>query len=70
MRQGLDPEAACKKAVERIVNRNPAAAKDLQVGFLALNKKGEYGAYALQSGFTFAVRNGKEEKIYPAKYIF
>src|SRR5882724_6118983 len=37
MRQGLDPEAACKKAVERILARNPAAAKEVQVGFLAMN---------------------------------
>lgn len=70
MRQGNDPEAACKKAVERIIARNPAAAKDLQVGFLAMNKKGEYGAYSLQPGFTYAVRSGKEEKIYPAKSIY
>ncbi len=40
MRQGLAPEAACKKAVERIISRNPAKAKTVQVGFLALNKKG------------------------------
>ena len=70
MRQGADPETACKKAVERIVARNPAAAKQVQVGFLAMNKKGEYGAYALQEGFTYAVRSGKEEKIFPAKHIF
>src|ERR1035437_8709267 len=52
MRQGLDPEAACKAAVERIIARNPEASKEVQVGFLALNKKGEYGAYALQDGFS------------------
>jgi N4-(beta-N-acetylglucosaminyl)-L-asparaginase len=27
----------------------------MQVGFLALSKNGEYGAYALQKGFTYAV---------------
>ncbi|MFI5196231.1 MAG: isoaspartyl peptidase/L-asparaginase family protein [Chitinophagales bacterium] len=70
MRQGLDPEAACKKAVERIIARNPEAAKAVQVGFLALNKKGEYGGYALQKGFTYAVKNGKEETIYNAKHVF
>ncbi|PZF75006.1 N(4)-(beta-N-acetylglucosaminyl)-L-asparaginase [Taibaiella soli] len=70
MRQGLKPEAACKAAVERIISRNPEQAKKVQVGFLAMNKKGEYGAYALQSGFTYAVRSGKEEKIYDAKSIY
>lgn len=70
MRQGLHPEEACKKAVERIIQRSPEKAKKVQVGFLAMNKKGEYGAYALQTGFTYAVKSGKEEKIYPAKSIY
>lgn len=70
MRQGLEPEAACKKAVERIIARNPAAAKEVQVGFLALNKNGNFGAYSLQKGFSYAVRNNKENMIYNAKYFF
>ena len=55
MRQGMHPEEACKKAVERIVKRNGSNAKDIQVGFIALNKKGEYGGYAIQKGFNYAV---------------
>jgi N4-(beta-N-acetylglucosaminyl)-L-asparaginase len=70
MRQGLSPEEACKKAVERIISRSPEKSKKLQVGFLALNKKGEFGAYALQKGFSYAVKNGKEEKLYDAKHIY
>jgi N4-(beta-N-acetylglucosaminyl)-L-asparaginase len=70
MRQGLAPEAACKKAVERIISRNPAKAKTLQVGFIALNKKGQYGGFALQKGFSFAVKTGKEEKMVTAKSVF
>lgn len=70
MRQGHKPEAACKKAVERIIRRSPEKAKKIQVGFLALNKKGEYGAYALQPGFTYSVKSGKEETIYKAKSIY
>lgn len=70
MRQGLAPEAACKKAVERIVARNPEAAKQVQVGFLALNRKGEYGAYALQKGFSYAVKTGKEDQVYESKSIY
>ena len=70
MRQGLKPEAACKKAVERIIRKNPDKAKTLQVGFIALNKKGEYGAYSLQKDFTLAVRNQKEEKVYAVKSVF
>jgi N4-(beta-N-acetylglucosaminyl)-L-asparaginase len=54
MRQGNSPEQACKLAVERILKKNPAKAKEVQVGFLALNKNGEYGAYCLQKGFNYA----------------
>ncbi|WP_315814616.1 N(4)-(beta-N-acetylglucosaminyl)-L-asparaginase [Paraflavitalea speifideaquila] len=70
MRQGHKPEAACKKAVERIISRSPEKAKKIQVGFLAINKKGEFGAYALQPGFTYAVKSGKEETIYKGKSIY
>lgn len=55
MRQGYSPRDACREAVQRIIRKKPDRAKDLQVGFLALNKKGEYGAYAIQPGFTYAV---------------
>jgi N4-(beta-N-acetylglucosaminyl)-L-asparaginase len=70
MRQGLKPEAACKKAVERIIRKNPEQAKTLQVGFIALNKKGEYGAYSLQKDFTMATRNMREERVYNVKSVF
>lgn len=60
MRQGYKPEIACKKAVERIVNRNKDKAKNNQVGFIAINKKGEYGGFCLQKGFNYAVCYGDE----------
>lgn len=55
MRQGLSPQDACKKAVERIVKKDPKKAKENQVGFIAINKSGEYGAFCLQKGFNYAV---------------
>lgn len=55
MRQGNSPEEACRKAVERIVKNQPKKSKEIQVGFLAINKNGEHGAFALQKGFTYAV---------------
>ncbi len=69
MRNGLSPEQACKKACERIVKRDPEKAKTLQVGFLAMNKKGEYGAYAIQKGFVFSVKSDTENKIHDSKYL-
>ncbi len=55
MRQGYSPEQACKKAVERIQTKTPRDVKNIQVGFIAINKKGEYGAYALHNGFDYGV---------------
>ena len=69
MRQGYSPEMACKKAVQRIVNRDKEKAKTLQVGFLAMNKKGQYGAYAIQKGFVFSVKSNKENMIHQSKYL-
>ncbi len=63
MRQGLSPEDACKEAVNRIIKKKPETAKKIQVGFLAINKKGEYGAYAIQSGFSFAVCNTQQQDL-------
>ncbi|MEP7110624.1 MAG: N(4)-(beta-N-acetylglucosaminyl)-L-asparaginase [Ferruginibacter sp.] len=69
MRAGNSPEMACKKAVERIIKRDRQKAGDLQVGFLAMNKKGEYGAYAIQKGFVFSVKSNNENKIHESKYV-
>lgn len=63
MRQGHSPEEACRLAVRRIVDKNPEKAKQVQVGFLALNKQGAYGAYCLQRGFNYAVRSQEVDQL-------
>lgn len=70
MRQGKDPVSACKAAVERIVHRNPRRARELQVGFLALDKHGRYGAFAIHKGFTYAVKSQHEDIVYEAESYF
>lgn len=70
MRQGLTPEAACKKTVERLVKIKGAKAKDIQVAFIALNKRGEVGAFSINKGFSYAVKSNTEEKLVNAKSIF
>lgn len=62
MRFGRTPEQACQEAVRRIVKRDPEKAKDIQVAFLALSKKGEVGAFAIAKGFTYAVTNAQWPK--------
>jgi len=53
MRQGRSPQEACEEAVRRLVAKNKNI-KDIQAGFLAINKDGEVGAYAVHPGFNFA----------------
>jgi N4-(beta-N-acetylglucosaminyl)-L-asparaginase len=70
MRQNIKPEEACKKAIERIVQKRKEKAKGLQVGFIAVNTKGEFGGYALQKGFTYCVTTKQGTKNYEAKSWF
>lgn len=54
MRQGKSPQAACEEAVMRIV-RKQADHKDIQVGYIAMNKAGEVGAYSILPGFIYVL---------------
>jgi N4-(beta-N-acetylglucosaminyl)-L-asparaginase len=63
MRQGRSPQDACREAVERIVRKSPEKSKQIQVGFLAVNKKGEHGSYCLQPGFNYAVYNSTGNRL-------
>lgn len=66
MRQGNSPENACRLAVERIIAKHKDVS-DLQVGFIALNKRGEYGGYCIQKGFNYAVQDASAAKLIDAK---
>jgi len=60
MRQGLSPQKACEAAIKRIVKgvtKRNQAISDIQVGFLALNKYGEIGAFSIHKGFNYAVND-------------
>lgn len=69
MRMGRSPAAACREAVRRIVKRNGSKAREIQVGFVALSRKGEIGAFAIAKGFTFVVTNSEypNGKMFEAK---
>ncbi len=58
MRQGMSPMEACKECVQRIIKKK--GALDAQVGILALNKSGEFGAYSIQKGFTYVLTSDSE----------
>jgi len=64
MRQGMTPQDACKEAVMRIVRKQ--RFDNIQVGYLAVNKKGEYGAYAIQKGFKYIVYQKNKNVLFDA----
>ena len=69
MRQGYEPEEACKAAVERIIKKEPNY-NNLQVGFIALRKDGTTGGYALQKGFNYALMTAsKNNRLVDAQYL-
>jgi N4-(beta-N-acetylglucosaminyl)-L-asparaginase len=54
MRQGLEPQAACRETIRRIARQDPKGF-DLSINFVALDKQGRYGAAGTDKGFRFAV---------------
>lgn len=65
MRQGYTPQEACKEAVMRVVRKQDYS--HFQIGFLALDKLGNIGAYAIHSGFTYAVKERQRTAIIPSQ---
>ena len=64
MRQGRNPQEACEEAVKRIVAKQEY--KDMQVGYLAIDKEGNYGSYAIHPGFNYALHLNGENKMHDA----
>jgi N4-(beta-N-acetylglucosaminyl)-L-asparaginase len=72
MRQGKSPEQACKAAVELIKRKfdlRKKQTKDTQIGFIAINNQGDYGAFALRKGFSYAVKDAKGSRLLDAPYL-
>lgn len=69
MRQGKSPQEACEEGVRRIMKKNEGR-KDFQIGFLAINKKGESGAYCVHPGFTYRQYDGNGHKNVQSKSFY
>jgi isoaspartyl peptidase/L-asparaginase-like protein (Ntn-hydrolase superfamily) len=67
MRQGKSPQTACQLAIERIIKKHKNI-KGVQVGFIAINNKGEVGGYSVYKGFNYALKDNNTEKMIDAKY--
>ena len=68
MRQGKTPQEACEEAVRRIVKKSGDRFKDFQVGFIAINKQGETGAYCIHEWFSYTVYKQGENKNYKSSF--
>src|SRR5690554_2115148 len=69
MRQGRTLQEACEEAVRRLISKNKNI-KDIQAGFLAMNKDGEYGAYAVHPGFNYALHHKGGKSLNDSKSKF
>ena len=65
MRQGRTPQQACEEAVMRIVRKQDTS--EVQVGYIALDRLGNYGAYSIKPGFVFTVTDSNGTKTKDAK---
>ena len=68
MRQGHSPQKACEMAVDRIISKHEDLT-NLQVGFIALDRFGNYGAYSVYAGFNVAVNREEEGSLVDAGYL-
>lgn len=68
MRQGRSPQEACEEAIGRIVSKNKNY-KDFQVGYIAVNKKGEIGYYSIHEGFSATCYCADQNRNYPSPYF-
>ena len=54
MRHGMSPTEACAEAIRRIAKTDPQGM-DLAINFIAINKRGEFGAAGTQANFPYSV---------------
>jgi N4-(beta-N-acetylglucosaminyl)-L-asparaginase len=70
MRQGKSPQDACEEAISRIVNKANSDYKNFQVGYIAVNKRGETGSYGIHQYFSMTkYQDGINENIQSDYFI-
>lgn len=73
MRMGKSPQEACMIAAKRVVKLNLLSHKNrdsnYQVGFIAINVKGEVGAYSVREGFEYALFKDGKNELAKSKYV-
>ncbi len=64
MRQGMAPHEACMEAIRRTIKAEPKGA-NLSINFVALDKKGRYGAAGTDRGFAYSVTTPSSSRVLP-----
>ena len=68
-RNGATPQEACENVILRILKTN-RAVENFQVGFIALGKRGNIGAFSIKKGFNYVLSNQeKGHLLLPANYL-
>jgi N4-(beta-N-acetylglucosaminyl)-L-asparaginase len=62
MRQGLHPQEACIETIKRIARLDPKGF-DLSINFIAVDKRGRFGAAGTGTGFEYSVTCGAFSKV-------
>lgn len=70
MRQGRSPDEACEEVVRRLIKKNSSNIDDIQAAFIAVNKEGEYGSYAVQPNFSYAVHDSQSNRLTSSESYF
>ena len=68
MRRGASPKEAIEEVLRRIIKANKGKPA-FQVAFVALNKKGEFGALSINKGFQYALYQGGGNKLYDGEFL-
>jgi N4-(beta-N-acetylglucosaminyl)-L-asparaginase len=73
MRMGKSPQEACEIAARRVIKLNLLSHhnrdSNYQIGFIALNTKGEFGAVSVRDGFDYVLYQKGENQLVRSKYI-
>jgi N4-(beta-N-acetylglucosaminyl)-L-asparaginase len=76
MRQGMSPEAACLKTIERVIAMTEKRLLDsrgrprFDLSFYALAKDGRFGGATAYSGFQFAVADAAGARLVDSPFMF
>lgn len=68
IRQGKSPQEACEEAVQRIYDKLKSE-EVIQVGYVAIDKKGRVGAHSIQKGFEYTLFKPETKTKFAASFI-